>query len=90
MTQRVPYDEAVRMAATEGATVVLLDIQKLADQPGSCVATIELHKGMLRMAFKEEEPMTREAAFFHAEELAQKHGAIAIGVLEVGPAEQQD
>jgi hypothetical protein len=96
MTQRVPYKEAQQMAKAEGATVVLLRIQPLPQRPGWYLASIEVHSQSAETEeyvvkdICREERMTRQGADQRAEEVAEDHGAVAIGVSEVGPAEQQE
>ncbi len=96
MTRRVPYEEAQQMARAEGATVVLLRIQPLPQRPSWYLASIEVHSQSAETEEYEvkdicrEERMTRQGADQRAEEAAEDHGAVAIGVLEVGAAEQQE
>ncbi len=96
MTQRVPHDKAIRMAETDGATVVLLQIQPLPQEPGWCIASIEVLShdvetggGVMDFVCWEDR-MTRQGANQRAEEAAKEHGAVVIGVSEVGTAEQQE
>ncbi len=95
MTQRVPREEALQLAEAEGATVVLLQIRRLSQEPEWCIASIEVLShdvetggGVMDFVCWEDR-MTRQGADQRAEEAAEEHGAVAIGVLEVGCAEQQ-
>ena len=95
MTRRVPYKEAQQMAKAEGATVVLLRNQPLPQRPGWYLASIEVHSQNAETeeyvwdVICQEERMTRQGADERAEEAAEDHGAVVIGVLEVGAADQQ-
>ena len=94
MTQRVPHDQAVRMAA-DGATVMFLQIRCLPQEPDWCLGSIEvlsqdveMNEGVVDLICQEER-MTRKGADQRAEETAKDYGAVAISVSEVGIAEQQ-
>ena len=50
---------------------------------------METGKGVVNIICQEER-MTRQGADQRAEETAEEHGAVAIGVSEVGTAEQQE
>ena len=96
MTQRVPHDKAIRMAETDGATVVLLQIRRLSQDPGWCVASIEVLShdvetggGVMDFVCWEDR-MTRQGADQRAEEVAKETEAVVIGVSEVGTAEQKE
>ena len=92
----MPREEALQLAEAEGATVVLLQIRHLPQEPGWCIASIEVlthdvETGGGVMDFVcWEDRMTRQGADQRAEEAAEEHGAVAIGVSEVGTAEQQE
>ena len=96
MTRRVPRVEALQVAEAEGATVVLLQIRPLPQEPGWCIASIEVLShdvetggGVMDFVCWEDR-MTRQGADQRAEEAAEEHGAVAIAVSEVGTAEQQE
>ncbi len=96
MTQRVPREEALQLAEAEGATVVLLQIRRLSQEPEWCIASIEVLShdvetggGVMDFVCWEDR-MTRQGADQRAEEVAKEHDAVVIGVSEVGAAEQKD
>ena len=96
MTRRVPYEEAQQMAKAEGATIVLLRLQHLPQEPDWYLTSIQVDSQNAETEEYEvrnicqEERMTRWGADERAEEAAMEHEAVVIGVSEVGTAEQQE